>query len=86
MRMLNGEVRQIGISVVSQADTAFVISYADYAVQDSKDAIVEQGSATIEGHKVVMLFSATTNGSYTCEFTYRIGAEILKAKINVSVT
>jgi hypothetical protein len=86
MRMLNGEVKQIGIAVVSQSSTAFVISSADHVVYDSKDEVVEQGSSTIEGHKIVMLFSATSNGNFICEFTYRIGAEILKAKINVSVT
>lgn len=87
MTINQGEVRQIGIEVVSQLTQDFVIETADYRILKKDGTEIETGTATIDAHKILTLFSAASidPGQYYCEFTYRIGPEILKAKISVEV-
>ena len=85
MIILEGEVRKVGIEVISNLNQDFVIDAADYAIYDSTDAEIETGVPTIEGHRVATLFNAATKGTYTVVIKYHIGAEILKANINVEV-
>lgn len=79
-----GEVKKIGIEVISQINQDFVIEGADYKII-KEGTEVESAVATIEGHKILALFSAQEIGKFHCEFTYRIGPEILKAKIYLEV-
>ena len=85
MYIIKGEVRKIGIEVVSQLSQEFKIDSADFSIMKISGEAVENGMATIEEHKILTLFSAQEIGKYYCEFTYRIGPEILKAKIYVEV-
>lgn len=85
MTLLIGEVRQIGIEVTSNIKQEFVIESADYKIIKSDGTIIESGVATIEDKKILTLFSANASGDFYCEFTYRIAAEILKAKIRILV-
>lgn len=84
MTLLQGEVRQVGIEVISNKAQTFIIDNADYMI-DNLNGQIDSGGATIDGHKILTLFSATTPGSHSILFTYRIGAEIFKAKIYVEV-
>ncbi len=80
-----GEVRQVGIEVISQVKQDFIIETADYKILKVDGTEIEKGNAVIQGKKVLTLFSANDVGKHYCEFTYRIGPEILKAKIYVEV-
>lgn len=80
-----GEVRKVGIEVISQVNDSFAIDAADFTIHMDDGTEIETGSATIDGHKILALFSANEIGKYVCEFSYHIGPEILKAKINVEV-
>ncbi|QZY56722.1 hypothetical protein [Crassaminicella profunda] len=80
-----GEVRKIGIEVMSEIQQDFVIESADYEISNQRGEIVETGVATIEEHKILTLFSAIEKGRWCCEFTYRIGPEIIKAKLSIAV-
>lgn len=87
MTINKGEVRQVGIEVVSQLAQDFIIETADYRILKKDGTEIENGISTIDEHKILTIFSAATldPGQYYCEFTYRIGPEILKAKICVEV-
>jgi hypothetical protein len=85
MTINKGEVRQVGIEVISQVKQDFIIENADYRIIKRDGTLIEQGTATVEGHKILTLFSGQSEGVFYCEFTYRIGAEILKAKVLMEV-
>lgn len=85
MRIYEGEVRMIGIEIESTRDSNFVIEAADYVIIDKDKNIIEEGIPTIEGHRMVVLFSGTDKGIYQIAFKYHIGPEILKARILVEV-
>lgn len=85
MYIKKGEVRKIGIEIISQLDQDFVIETADFSIIKASGEIIEQGIPSIDNHKIITLFSAAEVGKYNCEFTYRIGPEIMKAKIYVEV-
>ena len=85
MQLAHGEVRKIGIEVKSQLDQDFLIETADFNISKITGELVEQGTPTIDNHKIIALFSAAECGNFYCEFTYRIGPEILKARIYVEV-
>lgn len=79
-----GEVREVGIEVVSNIRQDFVIDVAEYSViKDNTE--VDRGYPTIDGHKILTLFSATEKGKYTVIFKYHIGSEIFIAKVYVEV-
>lgn len=79
-----GEIREVGIEVVSNIRQDFVIDVAEYKVV--KDNIeIDRGYPTIDNHKILTLFSATEKGKYTVIFKYHIGAEIFIAKVYVEV-
>lgn len=84
--LAQGEVREIGIEVLSQVEQDFTIETADFEIVSTNDNTqIENGTATIDDKKILTMFSATNIGSYNCIFTYRIGPEILKAKVYVEV-
>lgn len=84
--LAQGEVREIGIEVISQVEQDFTIETADFVIVNANDNTqIENGTATIDDKKILTMFSAANIGSYYCIFTYRIGPEILKAKIYVEV-
>jgi hypothetical protein len=85
LTIYKGEVRKIGIEVISQTNQNFIIETAEYIIKNTKDEAIGNGFATIEDHKIITLFTAESKGSYTCDFIYRIGPEILKAKVNINV-
>jgi hypothetical protein len=80
-----GEVRQIGIEVLSQVKQDFVITSADYKITDINGNEVENGSAMVDNKRISTLFSGLNIGAFYCDFIYRIGPEILKARIYVEV-
>lgn len=85
MRIYEGEVRMIGIEIENTLDNNFVIETADYVITDKNKNIIEQGFPTIDGRRIVILFSGTNKGVYNVNFKYHIGPEILKARILVEV-
>lgn len=85
MYLKKGEVRKVGIEVISQLNQNFVIDAADFSIMKASGEVVEIGIPTIDNYKIATLFSANEVGKFYCEFTYRIGPEILKAKIFVEV-
>lgn len=79
-----GEIREVGIEVISNIRQDFVIDAADYQIL--KDNVeVDKGLPTIDKHKILTLFSAMEKGRYVVIFKYHIGAEIFKAKVYVEV-
>lgn len=85
MILTQGEVREIGIEVVSQVKQDFIIEAADYVITKTDGTTIESGTATIDGRKILTLFSAQEVGKFYVWFIYRIGPEILKAKIYLEV-
>lgn len=85
MTLLLGEIRTVGIEVINKQGQDFVIDTADFEIHKQDGTLVSCGSATIEGHKILTLFSANEVGKYSCIFTYRIGSETLKARVYVEV-
>lgn len=85
MLLQKGEVRIVGIEVISQVQQDFIIEGAEFAITQKEGVVIEKGVATVDGHKIFTLFSANETGRYLCEFTYRIGPEVLKAKVIVEV-
>ena len=85
MVIFDGEVRQIGIEVISNTGQEFVIDAAEYSVEDSDGTEIENGLPAIDGHKITMLFTASGTGVFFVIFKYHIGPEILIAKIDVEV-
>lgn len=85
MLFSKGEVRQVGIDVTNKLNEDFNIETADYEVIKSNGESIEKGYATIDGHKVLTLFSAMEVGNFYCILTYRVASEILKAKIHIQV-
>jgi hypothetical protein len=87
-----GEVREVAIEVINEHKDQFIIETANYEIinllssfQGLPTAVIETGVATIEGHTISTLFSASQFGNYNVIFTYRIGPEILIAKVYVEV-
>lgn len=80
-----GEVRKIGVTVSSASGETFTVDGADYAITERSGEQVDSGYPTIDGHRVLTLFSAARAGVYQCEFTLRIGPEILKHTITIEV-
>lgn len=86
MYLKQGEVRRIGIEVMSQVNDNFMIDTAGYKVINaSNNTVLESGIPTIDEHKIMLLFSAREVGKYYIEFEYHIGPEILKANIYMEV-
>lgn len=85
MTFNQGEIRKVAIEIISKIEQNFVIESAEYIIKKQDGQIVETGIATIEDHKILTLFSATEKGCFFCEFTYRIGPEVLKAKLSIIV-
>lgn len=79
-----GEIRKVGIEVTSADDQNFTIDAADYRIilQESE---TDHGIPTIDGHKIMVLFSASTAGKYQIELTYVIGPEKFKAQLFAEV-
>lgn len=86
MLFSKGEVRQVGIEVINQLGQDFIIETADYEILKSNGDSIEKGTATIDGHRILTLFSANDTGNFYCIFTYRIASEILKAKVYIQVS
>lgn len=80
-----GEIREIGIEVVSDIKQDFVIDTAEYSIIDSVNNEIDRGYPTIDNHKILTLFPANNLGKYYVIFKYHIGAEIFKAKVYVEV-
>jgi hypothetical protein len=85
MILTEGEVREVGIEVINQAGDDFEISTANYVIYTRDETSVTSGTATIDDHKILTLFSANTQGQFFVEFTYQIASETLKAKVFVEV-
>lgn len=79
-----GEVREVGIEVVSDINQDFVIDTAEYSIVKN-DIEVDRGYPTIDNHKILTLFTAKNIGKYYVVFKYHIGAEIFKAKVHMEV-
>lgn len=80
-----GEVRKVGIEVISQIGETFVIETADYKILKADGTVLENGVASIDGNTIITLFSAQETGQFVVVFTYRIGAEILIGKVFIKV-
>lgn len=86
MVIQKGEIRQIGIEVVNTLGQDFTIETAEYEIIEvNEETSIETGFPTIQNKKIFMLFSGETVGSFYLVFKYHIGAEIIKAKLNVKV-
>lgn len=85
MILQQGEVREVGIEVISQLGQDFVIDVAEYKIINKDKEVLEEGFPTIDRHKILLLFNATEKGEFSVIFKYHIGPEILKAKICVEV-
>jgi hypothetical protein len=86
MVIYQGETRNLGITITNSVNSTFTIESADFAVSNSENVVINSGTATIDGHNVYALFNGTTVGEYTLVFIYKVGVEIMKAKLNVEVT
>lgn len=80
-----GEIRKIGVMVTSSRGQTFTIDAADYTITARGGEQVDSGYPTIDGSKVIALFSAASDGIYQCEFTIHIDTEILKSTITIEV-
>ena len=85
MYLRKGEVREVGIEVFNELGQDFEIETAEYEVVDTQERTIDKGYADIKGHRILALFSAQERGRFYMVFTYRIGPEILKAKIFLEV-
>jgi hypothetical protein len=85
MYVKKGEVRKVGVEVTNRLNQDFIIDAADFSILAEDGTEIEKGYPTIDGHKVIALFSGSTLGKFTCEFTMHIGVEILKSKIEIEV-
>jgi len=83
--MQQGEVREVGIEVINLLGQEFIIVAADYQIVREDGTVIETGQPAINGHKLIMLFTANQQGKFYVIFKYHIGPEILKAKIYVEV-
>lgn len=80
-----GEIRSVGIEVVSNdCCSSFVIDTAEYYVTKD-DKVVDRGQCAIDGHKLIMLFNAEEKGRYKIIFTYTIAEEKLIDDVTVEV-
>lgn len=80
-----GEIREIGIEVYSKANQTFSIDAADYTVLQADGQQMDSGIPTIDGYRILTLFSAGAAGKYTVTFTYTIGAQKFMADVLVEV-
>lgn len=80
-----GEVREVGIEVISNLGEAFLIEDSKFEITTARGTFINKGVPTVEHHKIITLFDANEVGSYVVIFTYHIGPETLKAKISVEV-
>ena len=85
MKIQVGEIREVGIEVISRLNQEFVIDAAEYQIIKKDGTEVEKSIPTINGHKLLILFNATEKGLFYVIFKYHIGPEILKAKVLVEV-
>lgn len=82
-----GEIREIGIEVISKSEQNFTIDAADFeTTQAGQTQVLDSGLPTIDGHQISTLFSASTPGKFNVTITYTIGPEKFKAKLYVEVT
>jgi len=84
MILQEGEVREVGIEVINQNNEDFIVDACEYSIIENGIEI-EKGVATIDGHKLLTLFSARKKGKYYVIFKYHIGPEIIKSKIHMEV-
>lgn len=80
-----GEIREVGIQVYSKIGQPFAIDTAEYEILTANEELLENGLATIEDDKVLMLFHATQKGAFIVKFKYMINDETLIAKIKIGV-
>lgn len=85
MRLQVGEIREVGIEVISQLSQGFIIDAAEYEILKKDGTEIDRGFPMIENHKLITLFNASEKGLFYVTFKYHIGAEILKARILVEV-
>lgn len=80
-----GEVREVGIKVLSRLKEDFVIDVASYEIVNSNNEIVDDGFVVINGHILSILFTGSEKGNFNVIFKYHIGPEIIKAMVKVEV-
>lgn len=80
----SGEIRSVGIEVVSKCNNQFAIDTAEFVITKDSE-VVEQGKAVIDGHKLIMLFHAAEKGRYKVMFIYTIADEKLIDYVNIEV-
>ncbi|WP_461206936.1 hypothetical protein [Clostridium sp. DL1XJH146] len=85
MYVTQGEVREVGIEINNLLGQDFTIDASEYEILKTDGDVIETGQPTMDGHKLIALFSATEKGRFYVWFKYHIGPEILKAKILVEV-
>ena len=85
MIVYQGEIRNIGLTISNSKIDSFVIDSAQFAISDPNENISIHGDATINGNSIYTLFSADNIGKYNVTFIYKIGPEILKAKLYIDV-
>lgn len=84
MILEKGEIRTIGIEVISKKGNPFVIDTAECEVL-LKDETVEKNLCTIDGHKILTLFHAEQEGRYKLMFIYTIAEEKLIDIVTIEV-
>lgn len=85
MTLQLGEIREVGIEVINNIGQDFTIEACDYSIIKTDGTEIEKGFPTIDGHKILTLFSASEKGVFSVIFKYHIGPEIIKAKLYMEV-
>ena len=80
MVIYQGEVRLIGIEIINRHRQEFEIEAAEYEILGIDGTRIDHGCPTIDGKKIMTLFTGVEKGMFRIMFKYHIGPEILKAK------
>ena len=79
-----GEIRTVGIEVVSRVGNQFVIDTAECTVS-LEGEVLDKSICTIDGHKILTLFHAEQEGRHKLIFSYTIAEERLIDIVTIEV-
>ena len=84
-RFALGEIRNIGIEITSRSGDVFEITNATCKVIRHNETVSTQ-AATVDGARVLTLFSEDAPGVSVAQFSYTLGAEKFITPVEVEVS
>lgn len=84
VRFILGEDKYVKLKIYSQKNEQFVIEDATYELTMGNE-VVEEGSASIDGHYISVKLCPKKTGFHMLTITYNVADTVRKVKVKVDV-